>query len=132
MKLLVTTLSALAMAATLTLAEDQPPQPPQKGHEGGGKHERPNPEEIFKKLDTNNDGFLSLDEFKASPRAQHDDPAHVEEVFKKMDTNGDGKLTLEEFKAGHPHHHDGPGGPDGQGGPGGHHRKPGGGNDAPR
>jgi hypothetical protein len=110
MKRTLMTLSALAFASTLALADDKPAPPPPPP---GG---RPNPEEIFKKLDTNGDGSISLEEFKAGPRAQKD-PAKAEEAFKKMDTNGDGKVTLEEFKAGH---HGPPGGP---GGPGKH--KPG-------
>jgi len=112
MKRTLSILSALAFATTLALADDKPAAPaPGAPAAPGGKGDRPAPEEIFKKLDTNGDGFISLDEFKAGPRAQKD-PAKAEEAFKKMDTDGDGKLSLEEFKAGH------------HGGPGGH--KPGG------
>lgn len=114
MKHLIITLGALAFAGTLAIAEDKPPGPPPGGP---GGRERPNPEDIFKKLDADGNGTVSLDEFKAGPRAQRD-PAHAEEIFKKMDKDSDGKLTLEEFKSGRPPH--GPGGP---GGPGG---KPGG------
>ena len=57
------------------------------------------PEDLFKKLDSNNDGKLSLEEFKAGPAAQKD-PTKAEAKFKKMDTNNHGFLTLEEFKAG--------------------------------
>ena len=56
------------------------------------------PEEAFKKLDTNNDGFLSKEEFLASPRAKKD-PAAAEKRYDAMDTKKDGKVTLEEFKA---------------------------------
>lgn len=59
---------------------------------------------------------MSLEEFKAGPRAQKD-PARAEEMFKKMDKDSDGKLTLEEFKTGRPPR--GPGGPGGPGGPDG-------------
>ena len=116
MKRLITTLGALALASALSLAEDKPAGPP-PGAPGGPGGGRPSPEEIFKKLDTNNDGFISLEEFKAGPRAQKD-PAKAEEIFKKMDKDGDGKLTLEEFKAGRPPHGGGPGHPPGA--PGGH------------
>ncbi len=105
MKPLVTTLSMLAIATSMMIAQDKPAGPPP----GGGKP-RMNPEEFFKKLDTNNDGTLSLEEFKVGKRA----PAKAEEIFKKMDSDNDGKLTLEEFKAGRPH----------RGGPGGPHKQP--------
>lgn len=71
---------------------------------------------MFKKLDANSDGSVSLEEFKASPRGQKD-PAKAEEAFKRMDKDSDGKLTLEEIKAGRPQR--GPGGPGGPGGEGG-------------
>jgi len=113
MKTSLYTLSAMAIAASLTLAQEAPKPAGGPGGAGGPpKHERPNPEAIFKKLDTNSDGFLSLEEFKAGPRGQKD-PAKAEEIFKKMDQNGDGKVTLDEFMAHHPPHHPPhhPGGP---------------------
>ena len=88
MKKLLTTLSALAMASALSIAEDKPAGPPPDapkgpGGPGGG---RPNPEEIFKKLDANNDGSVSLEEFKAGPRAQKE-PEKAEEAFKGTSGN---------------------------------------------
>lgn len=58
------------------------------GREGGH-------EDMFKAADTNNDGKVSHDEFKA----QHE--KHMEEMFKKLDTNGDGFIDETEKKAGH-------------------------------
>lgn len=108
MKSGIFTLSALAIATSLSLAQEPPKHP---GGPNGEKRDRPNPEEVFKKLDTNGDGSVSLDEFKAGPRAQKD-PSKAEEIFKKIDANSDGKLSLEEFKAHRPPHHPGgPGGP---------------------
>lgn len=75
------------------------------GEEHGPKR---SPEEMLKKLDTNNDGKISLEEWKASPRGQKD-PARAQEMFNKLDTNHDGFISLEELKA-HPmgqHHRKG-------------------------
>jgi SecD/SecF fusion protein len=52
---------------------------------------------LFKKLDTNGDEFVDLDEFMAGQTGQKD-PAKAREIFKKKDMNGDGKLGLDEFK----------------------------------
>jgi hypothetical protein len=92
-KLLLTTLGALALASTFALAEDQPGR--------GGKHGRPQPGEIFKKLDANNDRSVSEAEFQAGPRAQKD-PAKAAEIFKKLDKDNSGGVTVEELKAGRP------------------------------
>lgn len=74
-----------------------------KAHKGGIKIPPQKPidhsaEELFKSLDTNHDGFLSLDEFKASPQALKS-PNKAEELFKACDTSHDGKVSYIEFKA---------------------------------
>src|SRR5262245_16156607 len=103
MKVLMTTIAALSLGATLCIAQDKPPGPPPGGGGGGGQggggggRERPNPEEAFKKLDTNNDGSISLEEFKAGPMAQRN-PDRADAAYKRMDKDNDGKVTLEEFK----------------------------------
>jgi Ca2+-binding EF-hand superfamily protein len=86
MKKLITILAALAVTVSFAAAADAA----KKGA---------SPEERFKKLDTNSDGFIDLAEFKASPAGQKD-AAKAEEIFKKKDTNSDGKLSPEEFAAG--------------------------------
>ena len=113
MKHLITTLGALAFAGSLAIAEDKPPGPPPGGP--GGPGGRPDPEAMFKKLDSNSDGSVSLEEFKASPRGQKD-PARAEEGFKKMDKDSDGKLTLDELKSGRPARGQGGGEGPGKGG----------------
>lgn len=55
------------------------------------------PEAAFKKLDTNSDGKLTLDEFKGKKKDEA--LANAEKVFKAKDKDNDGNLTLEEFKA---------------------------------
>jgi Ca2+-binding EF-hand superfamily protein len=51
--------------------------------------------DMFREADTNNDGKVSHEEFKA----QHE--KHMEEMFKMLDTNGDGFIDEAEKKAGH-------------------------------
>ena len=107
MKPLITTIAALAIVTSLSSAQTKPAACPR------GQGTPPTPERIFKRLDTNGDGFLSLDEFKARPKAK-EDPARAEAVFKKIDTNGDGKISLEELKAFHRAHRPGVRGKGGQ------------------
>ena len=76
MKYLPSILTLLALSSSLALAAD--------------------PEKIFKKLDTDGDGTISLEEFKAGPMSKKD-PAKAETLFKKRDKNGDGKLSSEEL-----------------------------------
>lgn len=52
----------------------------------------------FSELDTNQDGKLSLDEYKAGFPNDPD----AEKEFKALDTNGDGFLSIDEYQAGHP------------------------------
>jgi len=89
MKTVIYTLSALAIATSLSFAQDTPAAP--------AKRERPSPEESFKKLDKDNDGSLTLEEYKANPRQK--DPAKAEASYKKMDADSNGKVTLDEYKA---------------------------------
>lgn len=62
---------------------------------GPGKGQK-DPEAVFKKRDANNDGKLTLDEFKGKGKQ---DAAKIEKRFAKLDKNGDKAVTLAEFKA---------------------------------
>lgn len=90
MKNCIKTLSLLAIATSLSYGEEAPAKPDQPKHPRAGK--------VFKKLDTNSDHSLSLEEFKASPRAQKN-VARAEEAFKKLDADSSGGISLKEFKA---------------------------------
>jgi hypothetical protein len=66
------------------------------------KSEKPRatPEERFKKLDKDGDGFVTLDEFLAQAAKKPELKEKLEKAFKAMDKDSDGKLTLDEYKAG--------------------------------
>ncbi|HSI11629.1 MAG TPA: hypothetical protein VK961_06275 [Chthoniobacter sp.] len=53
-------------------------------------------EQLFKNFDSNGDGGVSLDEYKAGMVGQMA-PERVPTVFKQKDRNSDGKLTLAEL-----------------------------------
>jgi hypothetical protein len=89
MKTCIQLLGILALATSLSYGQDTPKK---------GDKKAPAPAKVFKKLDANTDGAVSLEEFKASPRAQKN-PAKAEEIFKKIDTDSSGAINLEEFKA---------------------------------
>jgi Ca2+-binding EF-hand superfamily protein len=61
---------------------------------GKGKKEKPSREQVFKKLDKDNSGSLSLQEFTGKR-----DPAKAEKAFKRLDKDGNNELSLEEFSA---------------------------------
>lgn len=102
MKSITSIFAALALGTTLATAADEKPAAPAAGDAkpAAGAEAKPkrDPAEVFKKLDANGDGKVSLEEFKAGPAGKKD-PAKAEEIFKKKDKDNDGSLTLEEFSA---------------------------------
>lgn len=93
MKTCIQLFGFLAITASLSYGEEAP-----------GKPDKPkgrNVEAMFKKLDANSDGSVTLEEFKAAPKAQKD-PAKAEARFKKIDADSSGGGSLEEFKAAGP------------------------------
>ncbi len=66
---------------------------------GKGEKKKGDPAAMFAKIDSNSDGSISLDEWKAGPAGKKD-AVKAEEVFKKKDKDSDGKLTKEEAAGG--------------------------------
>ena len=84
---LVFTLAAF-VAVTGVFADDAP-----KKKEG---RKRPSPDQIFKKLDGDQDGKLTAAELAKSKRLDGDE-AKAEKAIARMDTNKDGSVCLDEF-----------------------------------
>jgi len=107
MKSITSILAAFAVTTTLTFAEDKPaPAKPEAGATAAtaaaapdAKKPKVDPEVAFKKIDGNNDGDVTLEEFNSKGPGKKD-AAKGEEMFKKKDKDSNGKLTLEEFKGG--------------------------------
>jgi len=99
---------ALAVAAALVIGTNVWAQDGKAaGSADKGKGGSRNPEAMFQKMDANNDGTVSKDEFVASHEARAKDSGReapskdmIEKRFAAMDTDNDGKLTKEEFVAG--------------------------------
>jgi Ca2+-binding EF-hand superfamily protein len=87
MKKVITILAALVVSVSFATAAD--------AEKKGEKKARATPEEKFKKLDTNADGSVSADEFKAGAK----DAAKADAAFAQKDTDKDGKLSLAECTA---------------------------------
>jgi hypothetical protein len=94
MKIILSLCTLAICGAFAVHAADEPKKPGGPGGEKG----KMNPEEIFKKLDTNGDGKVTKDEYMAGPRAKQD-PAKAEERWKTI-SKGKDSITLEDFKAG--------------------------------
>ncbi len=93
--LLFLTVAILALLPYAATAQDYPnlpaPIPPK------AIPQRLSPRQVFHWLDTNHDGFLSLNEFLAAPWVK--DKQRATRFFRWMDTNHDGLVSLPEFLA---------------------------------
>ncbi|WP_430466624.1 hypothetical protein [Winogradskyella ouciana] len=59
---------------------------------------KPNPEKIFKKLDSDANGSISLEEFKANRMKDESKVELLEKRFARMDADSSGDLDMVEFK----------------------------------
>jgi Ca2+-binding EF-hand superfamily protein len=82
-----TTLIAFALAALVL------PLHAAKGDKAPKK--KSNPQQVFKKKDSDGNGSLSKEEFVNRAK----DPAKAGKAFARKDKDGNGKLSLDEFKA---------------------------------
>ena len=96
---------AMIMAASMVfgisaIADDSAPAK-------GGEHKKGegwNPEAIFTKMDANNDGKVSKDEYVASQEERAKKSGHemkkedIEARFAKMDKDSDGSISKDEWK----------------------------------
>jgi Ca2+-binding EF-hand superfamily protein len=65
--------------------------------EGRGKQRRQVFSEVWQKVDANQDGFISKEEFDAMPRIKDLPDDKRQHLFKRLDKNGDGKLKKKEM-----------------------------------
>ena len=70
--------------------------------ERGGKEGRRAMMEMWKKADTDGDGFISATEFAAMERPGRLPEEKRAEIFKRIDKNGDGKIGPDEMPKGRP------------------------------
>lgn len=81
--LFVALASLTTLVAGASFAQEGPPPGPPR--------QMPSPEDVIKRMDTNNDGAIDKAEWTAAGRP--------EDRFAMVDTNKDGKITADELKA---------------------------------
>ncbi len=92
-RLIVTVLAlTFALSSAALAAPDG-----EKKRKGDGERKRPSAEAFFKRIDKNNDGKITKDEF--GTRAKTDQQKErAAKAFAKIDADNSGDISLEEFK----------------------------------
>lgn len=88
MKKLVLSLAVFALLISCKSTQETTNSNPSSERSNQQKGERPNPEEMFTKMDANSDGKLSKEEVQGP----------LKEKFSEIDANQDGYLSKEELK----------------------------------
>jgi len=88
----VALVAASFTASSFAMADDEPAKGPEEQAEG--RRGRPNPEQMFKRLDKNNDGKITLDEVPEERKG------FWEKVIANADKDNDQAATKEELRAG--------------------------------
>jgi hypothetical protein len=91
------------LAVGLILFSASSAEAAKKGNKPKGENRKHTPGDFLKRLDTNDDKKISIEEFKAfKPKSgktgKDGKEFDAEKVFKHKDKNNDGFLTAEEFK----------------------------------
>ena len=87
-------LAGLLLPAACLAQPPEPPSNPQGEQKGNG----PRPfVEMWKRADTNHDGFIAPAEFEIMPRIQKVDAAKRDKLFRRLDKNDDHLLSREEL-----------------------------------
>jgi opacity protein-like surface antigen len=87
----ITCALALALAAQGAHAQQADPNATPAPDQGGEHRHGGGGQRGFDAMDTNHDGFITLDEWKAAGRS--------DERFAEIDANHDGKITRDELRA---------------------------------
>ncbi len=93
-RLCITTAGLFTLALTVAAAAAPPDGAPSARP---GLNGWPRPAQVMKDLDKDKDGFLSEEEFLASPLVKNRELG--KQIFKRIDTDHDGKISLSELRA---------------------------------
>ena len=95
-------LAGLLVPVVNAEGERRPPEgerPSQPAHDRDKRPHRGGPDEMFRHMDRDGAGKISMREFFASPRMERLPEEKRQAIFGRLDRNGDGFLGIEEIRA---------------------------------